>query len=154
MANVDPFTIDLTPESIQDPQTLYYLNRFLHDLWARTGAGNDLINENIEGNVTNISLNATSDALLSRLTERVNNLEDRDLSSHFNQRIAALNQMVNEAFEDLLEELQSFHRPNRELEQSNIELQIEQIEQTRLFNTRAEEAWETGMTIDDAHDEE
>lgn len=33
MTVVDPFVINLTPETIQDSSTLDYLNRFLHDLW-------------------------------------------------------------------------------------------------------------------------
>ena len=46
MANVDPFVIKWPDKWLSDPQiepVIRYLNRFLHDLWIRTGGGNDNI---------------------------------------------------------------------------------------------------------------
>ena len=46
MAKVDPFVIKWPQVWIQDPQiesAIKYLNRFLHDLWIRTGGGTDFI---------------------------------------------------------------------------------------------------------------
>ena len=50
MANnkVDPFVIQWPQKWSNDPETaptLKYLNRFLHDLWIRSGGGADFINE-------------------------------------------------------------------------------------------------------------
>jgi hypothetical protein len=45
LADVDPFVIKLTKENLTEPATLFYLNRFLHDLWIRTGGGNDDIGD-------------------------------------------------------------------------------------------------------------
>jgi len=52
MANVDPFVIRWPKKWESDPElrdVLRYLNRFLHDLWIRTGGGPDLIEGSIEG---------------------------------------------------------------------------------------------------------
>jgi hypothetical protein len=51
MANVDPFVIRWPKKWESDPElrdVLRYLNRFLHDLWIRTGGGPDLIEEGLE----------------------------------------------------------------------------------------------------------
>lgn len=51
MANVDPFVIRWPKKWESDPElrdVLRYLNRFLHDLWIRTGGGPDLIEEALE----------------------------------------------------------------------------------------------------------
>jgi len=48
VANVDPFIVPIPPKLLADPELrdyFNYLNRFLHDLWVRTGGGTDLINE-------------------------------------------------------------------------------------------------------------
>ena len=50
MSNLDPFVVEWPAKWVQDPEigpVLVYLNRFLHDLFLRTGGGEDLI-ENIE----------------------------------------------------------------------------------------------------------
>jgi hypothetical protein len=52
MANVDPFVIRWPKKWESDPElrdVLRYLNRFLHDLWIRTGGGPDLIEGGLEG---------------------------------------------------------------------------------------------------------
>jgi hypothetical protein len=49
MAKVDPFVIQWPAVWLSDPQiepVIRYLNRFLHDLWKRTGGGDDLIENN------------------------------------------------------------------------------------------------------------
>ncbi len=46
MANVDPFVIQWPEKWVNDQEigpVIHYLNRFLHDLWIRTGGGNDLL---------------------------------------------------------------------------------------------------------------
>jgi hypothetical protein len=46
MANVDPFIIQWPQKWVRDPEigpVVTYLNRFLHDLYLRTGGGNDAI---------------------------------------------------------------------------------------------------------------
>ena len=50
MAKVDPYVVDFPQEWLNNPDIepwARYTNRFLHDLWVRTGGGNDVI-ENID----------------------------------------------------------------------------------------------------------
>jgi hypothetical protein len=46
LADVDPFIIQWPPQWLEDPEirpVIDYLNRFLHDLWIRTGGGIDVV---------------------------------------------------------------------------------------------------------------
>ena len=46
LANVDPFVIPVPPKLLEDPELrpfFEYLNRFLHDLFVRSGGGEDLV---------------------------------------------------------------------------------------------------------------
>lgn len=48
MARVDPFLHPIPRELLKNPETrafFEYLVRFLHDIWKRTGGGNDLIDQ-------------------------------------------------------------------------------------------------------------
>lgn len=48
MTDVDPFVIKWPSAWLTDPEigpVVQYLNRFLHDLWLRTGGGDDAISE-------------------------------------------------------------------------------------------------------------
>lgn len=49
MAKLDPFVIQFPRKWLTDPEIgpfAVYLNRWLHDLFIRTGGGDDLINDN------------------------------------------------------------------------------------------------------------
>ena len=51
MAKVDPFVIRWPKQWVTDPDiapVIKYLNRFLHDLWIRTGGGDDLIESGVQ----------------------------------------------------------------------------------------------------------
>ena len=51
MANVDPFVIQWPRKWLDDPEVepvVYYLNKFLHDMFIRTGGGTDEIAESIK----------------------------------------------------------------------------------------------------------
>ena len=85
MANVDPFVIRWPKKWESDPElrdVLRYLNRFLHDLWIRTGGGPDLIEGSIEGiedlqdqiNAIIVRLDA-NEAAIADLQARVIDLE-------------------------------------------------------------------------------
>jgi len=48
MTQVDPFVIPIPKALLADPEVRFYheyLNKFLHDLWIRTGGGNDAISD-------------------------------------------------------------------------------------------------------------
>ncbi len=85
MANVDPFVIRWPKKWESDPElrdVLRYLNRFLHDLWIRTGGGPDLIEEGLEAiedlqdqiNAIIVRLDA-NEAAIADLQARVEYLE-------------------------------------------------------------------------------
>ena len=53
MAKVDPFVIQWPRQWMEDPEirpVIEYLNRFLHDLFIRTGGGSDLVEESARFN--------------------------------------------------------------------------------------------------------
>lgn len=75
MANVDPFVIKWPAKWVEDPelrQVLFYLNRFLHDLWLRTGGGPDFIEE-IQEAITNITIESSHSlqAQINAINERL-----------------------------------------------------------------------------------
>ena len=85
MANVDPFVIRWPKKWESDPElrdVLRYLNRFLHDLWKRTGGGTDYIITNTE-NITTIEtevaseLTSVSSGQLDAIADTLEQIEDR-----------------------------------------------------------------------------
>ena len=70
MADVDPFVIQWPLKWQQDAEirpVITYLNRFLHDLWQRTGGGDDLIEgiANESATINNYSESFASNAIQS-----------------------------------------------------------------------------------------
>ena len=63
---VDPFVVPMPEKLATDPQLepyFRYLNKFNHDMWNRTGAGDDSISDQdarITVNTTNIATNAAA----------------------------------------------------------------------------------------------
>ena len=58
MARVDPFVIRIPLKLINDPELsayFNYLDRFLHDIWVRTGAGTDSVSESLSGFTTTLN---------------------------------------------------------------------------------------------------
>lgn len=69
MARVDPFVIQWPRKWIEDPDlnsTIQYLNKFLYELWIRTGGGTDDISNT--ASVFNSGLNSTALALLDKVS--------------------------------------------------------------------------------------
>ena len=146
----------LPDKLLNDPELrdfFLYQQEYLFKLWLRTGGGEDSISISVEDNITRVSIDALLGGKLARLEERVGTLEDSDKSSILSNKVAQLQQLVNELIDELLAELK-LQRPNRELENSAIELKLELIKETRLLSARIEEAFETGITIEDIGDGE
>ena len=80
MANVDPFVIKWPKKWIEDPElraVLFYLNKFLHDLWLRTGGGPDFIEEN-DQDITALTARVAALELRMSIVElRLDLVEDR-----------------------------------------------------------------------------
>jgi len=75
LANVDPFVVTWPRKWLSDPELrpqLEYLNRFLHDIFLRTGGGVD----KIENNTVNIGTN-TDESKLFNIYSQENEQEQR-----------------------------------------------------------------------------
>ena len=72
LAKVDPFVIQWPSKWMQDDEirpVIQYLDRWLHDMFVRSGGGDDTLGDlEVEGS-------GTSTAMISRLSNRLSNLE-------------------------------------------------------------------------------
>lgn len=160
---------------MEDPDTrptIEYLNRFLHDLFIRTGGGDDLIEASAEAAAAEADasrLQATISALekrvkelessdgadisrllatISALQKRICNLEESIDTDSLISKIAKLNQKVNKLIEELLAAVKA-NAPDRELEHKAFCIQNQTLRQLQLLNLRTEEAFETEIDEDD-----
>lgn len=151
MAEVDPF-IQPIPVQFQGDRELRayyeYLHRFLHDIWVRTGGGDDAI-ENIqeeessaEGQVSRVQ------SLLDKLSKRVVDLEKASDYALLNARIAATNKRIDELIDLLIEKLDEL-KPNRDIEYRAVDAIEETVKQLELANAKLEEAFETQINRED-----
>lgn len=150
MADVDPFVAPIPRKFLEDPETrpfFEYLNRFLHDLFIRTGGGDDAI-EAIEEVAAAEADTSRLFSTIRTLERRVMDLEASNDTDALNAKIAKLNQLVNSLIDDLLDAIKA-NEPDRELENKMLCLQQEVLEQVQLLNARTEEALETDLTEDD-----
>jgi hypothetical protein len=86
MARVDPFVIPLPRKLANDPEIapwFSYLQKFLHDLWQRTGAGEDLVGDAV-------TLTQLTSALAVH-TGSNDNTTQAELDSAFTAHLAASN---------------------------------------------------------------
>lgn len=148
MAKVDPFVIQWPAKWMADNEirpVIEYLNRFLHDLFIRTGGGEDLIEDTNVGNSTNQSAAALASAKIGRLEKRIESLESRD--DGVNSKIARLNRIVEALLNELLTEVKNL----RDVELENKALCVQQgiKKELELLNARTEEAFDTGIDKDD-----
>lgn len=157
MADVNPPPNQQLPRQFfEDREVRKYMEQFqftVFQLWKRTGGGTDIIQETIILEQNNTATNQGINSKLARLTQRVAQLENDDRSGEFRQGINRLNQRIDELVDAITKELQNFHRPNREFEQSSIELTLQLIKELRLLSARVEEGTESGITIDDIEEE-
>lgn len=80
MAKVDPFLHPIPRELLKNPETrafFEYLVRFLHDIWKRTGGGNDLIDQ---GDFGDINSSAGYQSTTNQSSEVVNFMREQEPS--------------------------------------------------------------------------
>ncbi len=151
VTKVDPFLIPIPRGLLANPETreyFEYLNRFLHDLWVRTGGGEDAISENETDTDSIVGEIRKNSALNNRLLKRVDNIESQLDFDSINSRIAQLNRKVTRLITELLEEVKKL-QPDKEAQSHQIAA-IEQInKELRLMNARIEEAFETKIVEED-----
>ena len=145
MAKVDPFVIQWPQKWMADNEirpVIEYLNRFLHDLFIRTGGGTDAV----EASTSIQTDTGRLTAQLARLEKRVQAVEDKDIDG-INSKIARLNRLVNALLNTLIEEIQALN--NVDIANKALSLQSRTLAELELLNTRLEEAFETGLDIGD-----
>lgn len=149
MASVDPFVIQWPKKWLDDPEirpVIEYLNRFLHDLFIRTGGGDDLIEEAAGTSSINESDTGRITAQLARLEKRLEEVENRDFDA-LNAKIARLNRLVESLLQDLLTEVKKLR--DVELENKAICIQESIRDELKILNARVEEGYETHIDGDD-----
>ena len=93
MADVDPFLHDIPSQFLEDRETrnfFEYLVRWAHDMWIRTGGGDDIVADNQDINTGDNAVLAQLAALRSAIDEI--NQAPRVQLSDLEQRIHDLEQ--------------------------------------------------------------
>ena len=89
MARVDPFLHPIPRGLLKDAETrafFEYLIRFLHDLWKRTGGGNDFIDQ---GNFGDLNSSASYQSAIDQVAEIVNSYriqEPNEIIGHIQEQ--------------------------------------------------------------------
>jgi hypothetical protein len=148
MASVDPFVIQWPREWLQDAEigpVVVYLNRFLHDLWVKTGGGDDSAGEAATENDIASGEHHRNLAIISVLERRVDVLEGSFQYDELKSQITAINRKINKMISDLIEEIQKLQP---DIEAQTLQLTaLENINrELKLMNVRIEEAYDTGYT--------
>lgn len=151
MANVDPFIQPIPSKFNGDPELRAYweyLHRFLHDIWVRTGAGDDAIEV-----ITGVEI--SSDGEIARLKAKINKLEKKledleisDNHDELNSKFTRLNKRVNRLISELIEAVKAL-APDNEREEEKTALTEQTINQLKLLNAKIEEAFETKIREED-----
>jgi len=150
LAKVDPFVIQWPQKWMQDNEirpVIEYLNRFLHDLFIRTGGGDDLI-EAIGDNLAAEADTSRLFATINKLEKRVKDLEESNDTEVLRSKIAKLNQKVNKLIAELLTAVQAL-APDKEQESDKVVLLANIRDEIALLNARIEEAFETELDGED-----
>ncbi len=150
MAKVDPFVAPIPSKFLNDPELrpfFEYLNRFLHDIFIRTGGGDDAI-EGLEEVSAAESDSSRLFATIKRLERRVQDLEEASDTEELRSKLAKLNQKVTKLINELLEAVKDL-APDKEQESDKVVLLQNILHETQLLNARIEEAFETELTGDD-----
>jgi outer membrane murein-binding lipoprotein Lpp len=146
LAKVDPFVAPIPRKFLNDPELrpfFEYLNRFLHDLFIRTGGGDDSI-ESIEEATAAEADTSRLFATIGRLNKRVHDLEASSDNEVLNSKIAKLNQKVNKLISELLAAVKDL-APDKEQESEKVVLLANIRDEIMLLNARVEEAFETEL---------
>jgi len=150
LAKVDPFTAPIPPKFLNDPELrpfFEYLNRFLHDLFVRTGGGDDAIENIEESSVTEVQT-STLLATNRRLEKRIEDLEGSNDNEVLNSKIAKLNAKVNKLVNELIDAVKAL-APDLEQESEKVVLLANIRDEISLLNARIEEAFETELDGED-----
>ncbi len=149
MAKVDPFVAQIPRKFLNDPELrpfFEYLNRFLHDLFIRTGGGDDLIEATQEATAGEDTSRLF--ATIRRLERRVQDLEESSDSEILISKFTKLNSKVNKLISELLVAVQAL-APDLEQESEKVTLLANILDEIKLLNAMSEEAYETELDGED-----
>lgn len=149
MAKVDPFVIEWPQKWMADNEirpVIEYLNRFLHDIYFRTGGGDDLIEEMTESTAAESDTSRLL-AVINALGKRVRDLEESS-DNELITKVAKLNQKVNKLINELLIAVKAL-APDKEQESEKVVLLANIRDEIILLNLRIEEAFETDLDGED-----
>jgi len=121
------------------------LNQILFQLWVKTGGSQDPLTEADEEQ--GLSVGQVS-GRVSALDDRIAQLEESNVGTELNARIAGVNARIDELIDLLIEEIQKI-QPDLELENKKLCLQVELLAELKLLNARTEEVYETDIEADD-----
>lgn len=124
-----------------------YLNRFLHDLFIRTGGGDDLI-ESASDLTSADEVTPRLLATIKALENRVRDLEESNDTDALIAKVAKLNQKVSKLISELLTAVKA-NAPDKEQESEKVTLLANLVDEIRLLNARVEEAYETEIDGED-----
>ena len=150
MAKVDPFVAPIPRKFLNDPELrpfFEYLNRFLHDLFIRTGGGDDAI-EAVQEVAAAEADTSRLFATIKRLERRIQDLEEAGDTEELRSKLAKLNQKVTKLITELLAAVKDL-APDKEQESDKVVLLQNILHETQLLSARIEEAFETDLTGDD-----
>lgn len=150
MANVDPFVAPIPRKFLNDPELrpfFEYLNRFLHDLFIRSGGGDDEIEVIMEVAAAEADIPRLS-ARIKTLEKRIIDLEEANDTEVLNSKIAKLNQKVNKLINELIAAVKEL-APDKVQESDKVVLQQNILHEIQLLSARIEEAFETEIDGDD-----
>lgn len=108
---------------------------------------NDVVNESGESSSLSSEI-SNQNALIARLSSRIDDLEAADDTDILNSRIANINSQVTRLIEELLIAVKAT-APDLEQESEKVLLLQHLLHETKLLNARIEEAFETRLDGDD-----
>jgi len=130
----------LTQEGIPTLRFSEYLEGLARDV-------NNVVNESGESS-SFINQISTQNALIARLSSRINDLESADDTDILNSRIANINSQVTRLIEELLIAVKAA-APDLEQESEKVVLLGNLLDEIKLLNTRVEEAFDTRINGED-----
>ena len=151
MADVDPQLNQIPLKLLNDPELRDYfeqLERYRHDMWIRSGGGDDAIEIIIEEETSSTAESARLFAITNTLSKRISDIEVSNDTDALESKIARLNQKMNTLISDLLAAVNAL-TPDIEQESEKVVIMEQQLKELKLLNTRIEEAFETKIFEED-----
>ena len=150
MATIDEFELVLTTYAEIRKEHPDWSDLFIEDYMAR---GRDLakVAESVDDNTENAE-NADGSigqlrSIISRMDARLADLEQRSADSNVSHKFAIINKRIDDLIDKLIEEIRALDSTDFQNKLLSFQGLIQN--ELELLNTRAEEAWDTGIEMED-----